>query len=470
MQASASCASTTFPLRKSRSDLIRIFALFTVAVLACAGADRGALRAGVAHVDITPEGPIWLSGYANRTHASTGVASRLGAKALAIEDAKGARIVIVTTDIIGLPRAITDAVSARLMKEHGLERSHIVFNSSHTHTGPVVKSNLMTMFDLNAEETARVDAYARDLTEKLFSVAAAAIGDLAPAQLSYGAGEAGFAMNRRRPSPQGIKLSDNPNGPVDHSVPVIRVTTPDGKLKAVLFAYACHNTTLTGDFYDVSADYAGFAQAAIEAAHPGATAMFLMLCGGDQNPSPRSTIAISQQHGNELAASVERVLGGKLEPISGPLRTSFESTELGFAMHTRETFEADLSNKNPSVVRRAKSMLKAYDEGHPVRQTPYPVQAIRFGNGGPVLLALGGEVVVDYDLRAKSEYPKTKLIVAGYSNDVMGYIPSKRVLGEGGYEAVDSMVYYGMPGPFADDVEERVFSAIHRVMSRVGIK
>jgi neutral ceramidase len=86
------------------------------------------------------------------------------------------------------------------------------------------------------------------------------------------------------------------------------------------------------------------------------------------------------------------------------------------------------------------------------------------------LLALGGEVVVDYDLRAKSEYPKTKLIVAGYSNDVMGYIPSKRVLGEGGYEAVDSMVYYGMPGPFADDVEERVFSAIHRVMSRVGIK
>jgi hypothetical protein len=131
-------------------------------------------------------------------------------------------------------------------------------------------------------------------------------------------------------------------------------------------------------------------------------------------------------------------------------------------------FEAQLKSTRQAEVRRAEAMLKAYDERHPVRTTPYPVQAIRFENG-PAILALGGEVVVDYDLRVKREYAGP-LIVAGYSNDVMCYIPSKRVLGEGGYEAVDSMIYYGQPGPFADDVEERIFTEIAKVMKRVGVK
>lgn len=436
--------------------------------LCASAADKLDFRAGVARIDLTPDGPIWMSGYASRTHPSTGIVSRLAAKALAIEDSKKNRTLIVTTDLIGLPHAITDAVSARLAQEHGVERSRIVFNSSHTHTGPVVRANLMTMFDLDAAESERVNAYARALTDKLFTVAAAALADLAPASLAYATGEAGFAMNRRKPSPNGIRLADNTEGPVDHSVPVIRVNGADGKLKAVLFAYGCHNTTLTGEFYEISADYAGFAQQEIEAAHPGATALFFLLCAGDQNPSPRSAIEHSRAHGKELAGAVDKVLATQMSTIRGPVRSAFQNTELRFAVHTRETFEKELASKNQFEVRRAKSMLRAYDEGHPVRATPYPVQAIRFGNAGPVLLALGGEVVIDYDLRAKREYPGVNLIVGGYSNDVMCYIPSRRVLKEGGYEAVDSMIYYGMPGPFADDVEERVFETIHAVLKRVG--
>ncbi len=77
-------------------------------------------------------------------------------------------------------------------------------------------------------------------------------------------------------------------------------------------------------------------------------------------------------------------------------------------------------------------------------------------------------MVVDYVLRAKKEFTKGKLVVAGYSNDVMCYIPSSRILREGGYEGETSMIYYGMPGKFADDVEDRVFSAIRTVMKRVG--
>jgi neutral ceramidase len=111
-------------------------------------------------------------------------------------------------------------------------------------------------------------------------------------------------------------------------------------------------------------------------------------------------------------------------------------------------------------------MLQAYDTRHSIRTTPYPIQAIRFGND-VTLLALGGEVVVDYALRTKREYAGN-LIVAGYSNDVMSYIPTARILQEGGYEPVDSMIYYGQPGPYADDVEERITDGIHKVMKRVG--
>jgi|YelNatPaOPRAMG01_1025707.scaffolds.fasta_scaffold02619_19 hypothetical protein len=443
--------------------------LFTLLLSSAAALFAAEFRAGTARVDITPTESIWLSGYASRTKPSQGVATKLWAKALAFDDGR-TKVVIITTDLIGLPRAITDVVSARLSKQYGLERSCILFNSSHTHTGPVVRPNLILMYDLDAEQERRINAYAERLTEALFTVAGAALGDLRPAKVSAGHGQVGFAVNRREFAKGAVRIGVNPQGPVDHDVPVLCVASPDGKLRAVLFGYACHNTTLTGEHYQISGDYAAWAQMEIEKSHPEATALFLQLCGGDQNPNPRSTMELAEQHGKTLGTEVLRVLRGKLDPVTPPLRTAYKLTQLEFAPHTREQFEKDLSDKNVWVVRRAKAMLKAYDEGLPVRRTPYPVQAIRFGKQ-LTLLALGGEVVVDYSLRAKREYgARERLIVAGYSNDVMCYIPSLRVLKEGGYEAVTSMIYYGQPGPFNEQVEELVFDAIHDVMARVGRK
>lgn len=424
-------------------------------------------KAGVARVPITPEGPIWMSGYAARKKPSEGVIHDLWAKALALEDRRGNRVVIVTTDLIGLPRAISDAVAARVQKQYGIERARLLLNSSHTHTGPVVRGNLNVMFDLTEEEARKIEHYSRTLTEKLVSVIGAALGRLAPADLSFGQGEARFAVNRREPTEKGIRIGVNPKGPVDHAVPVVRVTDPGGKLVAVLFGYACHNTTLTGEFYQISGDYAGFAQIELEKTFPGAAAMFVMLCGADQNPHPRSSLDLAEQHGRSLAAEVEKVLSGRLQPVRGPLRAAFRIVEPAFAPHTRETFEPRLNDPNPVRARHARAMLATYDERRPIRRIPYPVQAIRFGNTLTVV-ALGGEVVVDYALRIKREFPGESIIVAGYSNDVMCYIPSLRVLREGGYEAVDSMLYYGQPGPFNEEIEETVFSGIYDVLKRVG--
>jgi hypothetical protein len=246
---------------------------------------------------------------------------------------------------------------------------------------------------------------------------------------------------------------------------VLKVTTPEGKLRVLLFGYACHNTTL--DIYQVNGDYAGFAQAALEKAHPGVTAMFMELCAGDQNPSPRRTIELAEQHGNSLAAAVNRVLASELKPVRPPIVTAYAITPLDFAPHDRTMFEQEAASTNRFLQRRAKLMLEAYDQGQPLRQMPYPVQVVRL-NQDFTLVALGGEVVVDYALRLKREYPQENLIIAGYCNEVRSYIPSKRVLKEGGYEPVDSMIYYGQPGPFQENVEETVFKTIYQLMARCG--
>lgn len=431
-----------------------------------AGAD---FRAGVARVRITPEAPIWMAGFAARTHTSIGVMHELWAKALALEDSRGNRAVIVTTDLIGLPRAIADPVAARLAKEYGLNRAALLLNSSHTHSGPLLRANLELMFDLVPDERHIVEDYSQKLPGDLVSVVAAALGKLEPAELYYGRGEVGFAVNRRERTAQGFRIGVNPQGPVDHSVPVLKVATSEGKLLAVVFGYACHNTTLTADSYLISGDYAGFAQLRLEKIYPEATAMFLMLCGADQNPHPRGKPELAEQYGNELASEVDRVLKRKLQRVRAPLRSAFQIVEPAFAMHTRTIFEQRLNDPRPVYRRHAKYMLTTYDQKQPIRKVLYPVQALRFGKN-LTIIALGGEVVVDYTLRLYREYPKENLIVAGYSNDVMCYIPSSRVLQEGGYEAEESMIYYGQPGPFRDDVEDVIFHAIHRTLENVGVR
>ena len=427
------------------------------------------LKVGVGRTVITPKGPVWMSGYASRNHPSEGVIHDLWAKALAIEDSGGSRVVLVTTDLIGLPHELAEEVAARLKAKHGLERFQIVLNSSHTHSGPVVWPGLKNMYFLGSEDRDRLIEYGKKLADDLVRTVDAAMADRAPAQVSVGHGSAGFAANRREPTPKGVRLGVNQKGPVDHDVPVLKIAAPDGKLRTVLFAYACHNTTLGGDMYKFNGDYAGFAEVELEKALPGSTGMFAILCGGDQNPQPRGKVELAQQHGKALANEVRRVLGSELRPVRGPVRTAYEVTELEFAPHERATFEKEVASTDKYKQARAKLMLAAYDAGRPVRALPYPVQAVRFGDD-LTLLALAGEVTVEYALRLKRELPKENLIVMGYANEVQCYIPSLAVLRGGGYEPVFSMTYYGQPGPFAENVEETVIAACRNVLKEAGVK
>jgi hypothetical protein len=408
-----------------------------VLLLASTVLQAAGYKAGIAKLDITPAGPIRMAGYAAREKPSESVSARLWSKALAIEDRKGARLVLVTTDLIGLPRSVSDVVGARVEKEYGLSRSRLVLNSSHTHAGPIVWSSERLAPGLPDEQKRVVMEYRNALVEQLVAVVGAALKSLTPVEIQFGTGEAHFAVNRRMRVGEEVRIGVNPSGPADPSVPVLKVSRPDGTVLAVVFGYACHNTTLGSGNLSIGGDYAGQAQADVEKRIPSATAMFLMLCGGDQNPNPRGTLEMVEQHGETLAKEVARVLGQKMHRVDGSIAAALQITELKLA----EPF---------------------------ARPVLYPVQAVRFGKS-LTLLALGGEAVVDYALQIKREFPRERMIVAGYSNDVMAYIPTAAMLTEGGYEPVSSMRYYDLPSPFAADVQDRVMKAAKDVLRRVGL-
>ena len=430
-------------------------------------------KAGVARVKITPRQPMWMSGYASRDRPAEGTLIDLWAKALALDDGEGHRAVLVTMDLCGIDRELSRRVCGAIESKHHLDRASIALCVSHTHSGPVVGNNLRPMYGLDERQSKLVDEYAAELETNLVSVAGESLASLAPARLEWGVGRAAFAVNRRNNKEEDVtrlREEGKLRGPVDHDLPVLVVRTPgrggEAKPLAIVFGYACHATTLS--FYQWSGDWPGFAQIEIEKAYPGATALFVAGCGADQNPLPRRTVELARRYGGEAASGVGAAIGAGLNPVAGALRMSYSEIELPFAeLPTREQVEKDAASKDRYVAGRAKLLLSQWDRDGKLSPTyPYPVQVWRLG-AGPTIVFLGGEVVVDYSLRLKRELGPEKTWVASYSNDVMAYVPSLRVLKEGGYEGGGAMLYYGLPAPWGEQIEQRIESEVVRQVRRL---
>lgn len=441
-----------------------IFRLVAIALVLGSGIawSEGALRIGAAAIAITPKEPMWMAGYAARKGPADGKQQELYAKALAIQDESDAISIIVTTDLIGMPAGLAKDVSTRVENAHGIPRGRVMLTSSHTHSGPAISDNLIHMYGLDDEQVAKVVAYTATLTDHLERVINEAIADIEPGTLHWGNGHADFAVNRREYTPNGVINRANPIGPVDHDVPTLLAKRNDGSMKAVLFGYACHNTTL--DLMQWCGDYAGFAQEDVENAMPGTIAMFATGCGADANPIPRRTLALAQQYGKQLADAVLSTVEGEMSEVKGPLSTRYKEIPLTLTpAPSREEVEKQLESDNVYIQRRAKHLLNVIEEQGSIPETyPYPVQVWKFSDTLQMSV-LGGEVVVDYALLLKHEFGSEKQFVIGYANDVCSYIPSLRVLLEGGYEGAESQIYYGFHGPWATSIETDIMTAIREL-------
>ena len=455
--------------RAQQSKACRIKLMIFVGILApfgAAHAQDAAWKIGLARVKITPTEPVRMAGYGSRDHASTGVASELHAKALAIEDRNGQRAVIVTSDVIGFTAAFAEPVCRRIAERTGLDRSRILLNASHTHTGPTLTLDDDEVEGFTREDTAATVRYTRRLQDTLVDLVVRSFKGLEPARLSWGLGVAPFVMNRREFTERGVVLGFNPRGHIDRSVPILRVDTPDGKMRAVLYGAACHNTTLTGRHYEISGDFAGYSQVLIEREHPGAQAMFMQGCAGDANPHPRGSEAFARQHGDTLGREVMRILDAELRPVRGPLRIAFKRVALPLQPAPSRS-QLDRWAKGGGWRGFVGKQMTALLEREGALPTTYttPFTVWQFG-GDLTLVGLPGEVVVDYVTLIEKALGPRRLWIAAYCNDVFGYLPSAKVLSEGGYETRG--LYSGGIGFFTAQAQDVATAAVLEMARSVG--
>jgi hypothetical protein len=446
---------------------VTVALLMMLGLPARAGAGEPDWKVGLAQVKITPEQPLFLSGYASRNRPFDKVTSDLYAKALALEDREGHFAVLVTTDLLGLPAAIAEPVCERIGEKAGLKREQILLSSSHIHTGPALSLKASGGDDKSPGDAQRTVAYTRQLQDKLVEVALSALKERTPARLSWGSGVANFVLNRREWTPKGVILGANPRGPADRTVPVLRIDGPDGKLRAVLFGAATHNTTLFPNCYEICGDYAGFAQTHVQQQHPGVQAMFMLGLAGDSDPYPRGTMAMSRDHGAALGREVSRVLAGKLQPIRGPLRIAFARADLPLQPPPpREVLAKQAAAKSGMQAGIARQMLAVLERGDKL-PTHYacPVTVWQLGSD-MTLVALSGEVVVDYVALLEKALGPNRLWLAAYCNDVFGYLPSARVLAEGGYETRG--LYAGGIGSFDPRAQDVLVQTVRELAGRAG--
>jgi neutral ceramidase len=422
----------------------------------------GDWQAGFGSVVITPEKPVPLVGYAARTNVFRQVDHDVYAKALALRDPDGTRAVLVTADICLLSPAVAEPIAQEIEAKSGLKREQILISVSHTHSGPEVTFSPSPAF--GEAVTNEIVHYTHVFQNKVVSAATQALDKLAPARLSYGVGVANFVMNRRESTTNGVILGFNPRGYVDRSVPVLRIDSPEGDLRGVLFGYACHGTTLPSDSLIVSPDYPGYARDEIQRRFPKAEAVFIGGLGGSANPYPRTTVEDSRRHGAEIGQEVSRVLTTKLRPLTGSLHCVMEIAQLPLQKLSRSEL-VEIGKRDRPLRGPAEEMIAKLDKGETL--DPFhkaPIAVWQFGSD-LTLVALSGEVVGEYVPLIESALGPLKLWPAAYCNAVSGYIPARQTLERGGYECRG--LYEGT-GFYAPETEEVLVRTVAKLAKEAG--
>jgi putative membrane-bound dehydrogenase-like protein len=415
-------------------------------------------RVGIAQIDTTPSHPIRLNGFGGRRTDSEGVYQRIWAKAIAIEDESNEPALLITVDVLGIPDDIRAQIAMRLEKKANLKPERLAITATHTHTGPMLKGANQTLFGvpIPKEHLDNIDKYTTEFLDKLEKVGLEALEKRTPAKLSYAIGSARFAMNRR-----------TKGGPVDHDLPVLFVHDPDGKVRAIYTSYACHCVTLS--FNKIGGDWAGFAADEIQSAFPGSVALVSVGCGADSNPSSGVTgdkVETAKLQGREIANEIKRLAANFRAPVTGKITTQWKQIELPLGpLPTREQWE-EKAKRQDAIGHHARVQLEKLDrkESLPTK-VDYPIQTWAFGDTLAIAF-LSGEVVVDYSLRLKKELDCQRLWMNAYANSAPCYIPSERVLKEGGYEGGGAMIYYDQRCPFKPGLEESIVKTVKEQLGK----
>jgi putative membrane-bound dehydrogenase-like protein len=422
------------------------------------------VRIGAAKVDITPDYPVRLCGYGNRKTESEGVAQRIFARAVVLGDPAA---VLVNIETCGFPESFVERVTDKLNERHEIPRERVVLCATHTHSAPWLTGYAPMLFapPLPEEQVERCRRYEEELFHHVVQVVSEAMANRRPAQLWHAEGEVTFAVNRRRLEEGTWRgFGVQADGPVDHRLPILVAKDLEGKPLAIVSNYACHCTTLGGEFNQVAGDWAGYAQEKIEETFPGAIGMSIIGCGADANPAARGGLEECRRQGEMLAAEVERLMTSELKPIAGSIACRLTHVDLPLGpLPSRESWERRA--QEPGVPgAHAQHFLDMLNGGQELpTSVRYPIGVWSFGED-LAMVFLGGEVVVDYAIRLSEMFDSERLWITAYANAIPSYIPSARLLREGGYETDSSMHYYRQPTRYAPEVEETLLAGVTELM------
>jgi hypothetical protein len=435
------------------------------------------LRAGVSVVDVTPPVGYLLHGHVARNKPSNRVHDPLKLKVLTLSDG-AERAALVTCDLIGFSPESVEAIRRMAAERFGLPGSRVFLNASHTHTGPCTS---LTSHFMPGEHI--LPEYIRLLEKKVIGGIAEAIHSERPVTARWAADRFNIgAINRRKPTPAGLKFQPNPDGPVDDHVGLIRLDGKDGAPVALIVRYSCHPTVLSPTIYEISADYPGVAQAEIERARPGATAFFIQGCCGDVRPALYKgtrflggSFADAERMGRLLAAGAlrmaEQARPVALTPIASDVRAvplrfdpALRPTPANLAALARKYARENEESARGGWVRKwAAHWRRAFKAGErPARGMEMDLHVLRLGE--VLLVGLAAEVMAQYGLWLR-ERLGGKLIVAGYTNGEIGYLPTREAIGQGGYEGAFHL-YDMCPAPFDGGIQDDVLDAAERMTKK----
>ncbi|MHC4877804.1 MAG: LamG domain-containing protein [Planctomycetota bacterium] len=414
-------------------------------------------QVGFGRKKITPAESLWMSGYAGPHRLATGVLDDLYAQAMTVRDRSGSRALLLRIDVCTMRDATITQICDLISQRTGLMRREILVNVSHTHSGPAVDE--LYHYPMSTEDRARLAAYMERLKAMCADAADDALKDLKPAVLEFGVGEARFFHNRRGLDENGryTGMQANPDNHADRDVPVLRVSDPDGLVRGVLFGVACHNVTL-GINREYSGDYAGQTRIQLERDIP--NALFVTGCGADANPYRGSNGSdLVRQHGVTLATEVKRVLTEPMKPVHGPLKTVFRYVDLPLVTYLSRA-DIEKMRRGPfadyGTVNR---LLATLDRGARIPRTfSAPFAVWQFGDD-LTLVGLPEETVSEYVPLLKKAIGRQTLWTAGYCNDVSSYLPTVRVMDQGGYET-RGFIANTPAGWYARDAEKTVVEAV----------
>ncbi len=401
------------------------------------------LRAGVARADITPPIGIPLVGFAGRG-PSEGVHDPLLATALVLEFG-GTPALILTADLLFFNDRLTADVRQHIERATGVPAWNILLCASHTHYGPPDEASPDSPPEV-AEYLGRLKVQLAEMSEAAFSL-------LQPVSIGYGVGRCSIGINRRERRPDGqIVLGQNPGGPCDREVRIVRLDTAGGQPYAAVVNFACHPVSAGGGMRQISADYIRAMRELLETYH-GVTVLFLQGAAGNINP-------VEMRHSFEPAQWLGTTLGGEVAKVFALIRTSpaeglavastrlelpamaFESLEE--AQQSVEALQTDLRRLESegagqgsiwwakSRLERGQKMLDNLKTGAPLPTIPAEISCLRFGD--IALVTSPGEIFTETGRAIKKNSPIPATLFAAYSNGSIGYVPVPEAYAEGGYE------------------------------------